>query len=66
MVEDARFDFSEVLTDCTGGSVDFAMTEAQLVLATLAREWALDRQYDDLTVSAAVTLQPKGDVAMVL
>jgi hypothetical protein len=38
------------------------MTEAQLVLATMASEWTLDRDYGDLELSAAVTLQPKGDV----
>jgi cytochrome P450 len=42
----------------------FAMTEAQLVLATIGRNWWLDREYDDLDLSAAVTLQPKGDVPM--
>ncbi|NHN60412.1 MULTISPECIES: cytochrome P450 [Halorussus] len=40
----------------------FAMTEAQLVLATMAREWTVDRNYGDLDLSAAVTLQPKGEV----
>jgi cytochrome P450 len=40
----------------------FAMIEAQLVLATIAREWTVERKYEDLDLSASVTLQPKGDV----
>lgn len=40
------------------------MTEAQIVLATIAREWTFDREYDDLDLSAAVTLQPKGAIEM--
>ncbi len=61
--EFAYFPFGGGPRHCIGHR--FAMTEAQLVVATLAREWCFDRQYDGLDVSAAVTLQPKGDVTMV-
>ena len=40
----------------------FAMTEAQLVLATMARGWTIAREYGDLELSASVTLRPKGDL----
>jgi cytochrome P450 len=42
----------------------FAMAEAQLVLTTLLSAFEFEREYDDLELSAAVTLQPKGDVEM--
>jgi cytochrome P450 len=61
--EFAYFPFGGGPRHCIGHR--FAMTEAQLVVATLAREWTLDRRYDELAVSAAVTLQPKNDVTMV-
>ena len=59
----AYFPFGGGPRHCIGHR--FAMTEAQLILATLASEWTLDRQYDDLDVAAAVTLQPSDDVEMV-
>ncbi|UPW01556.1 cytochrome P450 [Halorussus gelatinilyticus] len=58
--EYAFFPFGGGPRRCIGQQ--FAMVEAQLVLATMAREWTLDRNYGDLELSAAVTLQPKGDV----
>jgi cytochrome P450 len=58
--EYAFFPFGGGPRRCIGQQ--FAMTEAQLVLATMASEWTLDRDYGDLELSAAVTLQPKGDV----
>jgi cytochrome P450 len=61
--EFAYFPFGGGPRHCIGHR--FAMTEAQLILATLAREWTLERQYDDLEVAPAVTLQPSGDVSMV-
>lgn len=40
------------------------MTEAKPILATLCSEFESERRYDDLDLSASVTLQPKGDVAI--
>jgi cytochrome P450 len=60
--EFAYFPFGGGPRHCIGHR--FAMTEAQLVVATLAGQWTLERQYDDLEVAAAVTLQPKTDVTM--
>lgn len=59
----AYFPFGGGPRHCIGHR--FAMTEAQLILATLASEWTLDRQYADLDVAPAVTLQPSTDVTMV-
>lgn len=61
--EFAYFPFGGGPRHCIGHR--FAMTEAQLILATLAREWTLERQYDALKVAPAVTLQPSDDVSMV-
>ena len=61
--EFAYFPFGGGPRHCIGHR--FAMTEAQLVVATLASEWTLTRRYDDLEIAAAVTLQPRGDVSMV-
>ncbi|UPV75520.1 cytochrome P450 [Halorussus limi] len=58
--EYAFFPFGGGPRRCIGQQ--FAMTEAQLVLATMADEWTIEREYGDLDLSAAVTLQPKGDV----
>lgn len=58
----AYFPFGGGPRRCIGQQ--FAMTEAQLVLATIAREWTFEREYDDLDLSAAVTLQPKGTMEM--
>ena len=60
--EFAYFPFGGGPRHCIGHR--FAMTEAQLVLATVGRNWWLDREYDELDLSAAVTLQPRGDVPM--
>ncbi|WP_018257534.1 cytochrome P450 [Halomicrobium katesii] len=60
--EYAYFPFGGGPRRCIGQQ--FAMTEAQLILATIAREWTLERDYGDLELSAAVTLQPSHDVAM--
>jgi len=61
--EFAYFPFGGGPRHCIGHR--FAMTEAQLILATLAREWTVERQYEDLDVAAAVTLQPARDLEMV-
>jgi cytochrome P450 len=60
--EFAYFPFGGGKRRCIGQQ--FAMTEAQLILATLCSEFEFERRYDDLDLSASVTLQPKGDVAM--
>jgi cytochrome P450 len=60
----AYFPFGGGPRSCIGRQ--FAMTEAQLIVATIARQYALDREYGDLDISAAVTLQPKTDVEMSL
>jgi cytochrome P450 len=61
--EFAYFPFGGGHRRCIGQQ--FAMTEAQLLVATVARQFSFDRQYDDLSLSAAVTLHPKGPVEMV-
>ncbi|WP_132058147.1 cytochrome P450 [Halorussus amylolyticus] len=58
--EYAYFPFGGGPRRCIGRQ--FAMVEAQLAVATVARDWTFDRRYDDLDLSAAVTLQPKGEV----
>ena len=60
--EFAYFPFGGGKRRCIGQQ--FAMTEAQLILATLCAEFAFERRYDDLDLSVPVTLQPKGDVEM--
>lgn len=59
----AYFPFGAGPRRCIGQQ--FAMTEAKLIVATIAQQYTFDRQYTDLTLSAAVTLQPKGSVEMV-
>ncbi|WP_135536237.1 cytochrome P450 [Halostella pelagica] len=58
----AYFPFGGGKRRCIGQQ--FAMTEAQLVLTTLCSAFEFEREYDDLDLSAAVTLQPKGDAEM--
>lgn len=58
----AYFPFGGGPRRCIGQQ--FAMTEAKLIVATIAQEYTFDRQYTDLALSAAVTLQPKGSVEM--
>jgi hypothetical protein len=41
------------------------MPDSQLVLATIAQGYSFERRYDELDLSAAVTLQPKGAVEMI-
>ena len=60
--EFAYFPFGGGPRHCIGER--FAMMEAQIIVATLAREWRFEREYGDLEVAAAVTLQPDGDVTM--
>lgn len=59
----AYFPFGGGHRRCLGQQ--FAMTEAQLILATIAREFTFKRQYDDLSLAASVTLYPKDPVPMV-
>jgi cytochrome P450 len=58
----AYFPFGGGPRRCIGRQ--FAMTEAQLVLATLLDRWRFEREYDELDLSAAVTLKPRTDVEM--
>ncbi|MBV0900462.1 cytochrome P450 [Haloarcula salina] len=58
----AYFPFGGGPRRCIGQQ--FAMTEAQLVVATMADRVTFEREYDDLELSAAVTLQPKTTVQM--
>jgi len=58
----AYFPFGGGPRRCIGQQ--FAVTEAQLVLATLCSRWRFEREYDELDLSAAVTLKPKTDIEM--
>ena len=58
----AYFPFGGGPRRCIGRQ--FAMTEAQLVLATLLSEWRFEREYDQLDLAPAVTLKPATDVEM--
>jgi len=58
----AYFPFGGGQRRCIGQQ--FAMTEAQLVLATLLDRWHFEREYDDLELAPAVTLKPTTDVEM--
>lgn len=58
----AYFPFGGGSRRCIGHQ--FAMTEVQLVLATIARKWKFDREYDDLELSATLTLRPTMDIDM--
>lgn len=58
----AYFPFGGGPRRCIGRQ--FAMTEAQLVLATLLSEWRFEREYGDLSLAPAVTLKPKTDIEM--
>lgn len=59
----AYFPFGGGHRRCLGQQ--FAMTEAQLILATIAREFTFKRQYDDFPLAASVTLYPKNPVTMI-
>jgi cytochrome P450 len=61
--EFAYFPFGGGHRRCIGQQ--FAMTEAQLLVAMIAKKFTFERQYDDLSLSASVTLSPKGPVEMV-
>jgi cytochrome P450 len=58
----AYFPFAGGPRRCLGRR--FAMTEAQLILATVVQKYTFDRQYEDLSLSPAVTLRPKNPVEM--
>lgn len=60
--EFAYFPFAGGPRRCIGAQ--FAMLEAQLVLSTLAKDWTFEREYDELELSATITLKPKNDVEM--
>ncbi|WP_276250055.1 cytochrome P450 [Haloarcula rara] len=60
----AYFPFGGGPRRCIGRQ--FAMTEAQLVLATLLSGWRFERAYEDMELAPAVTLKPATDVEMTL
>ncbi len=59
----AYFPFGVGPRRCIGKQ--FALIEAQLVVATIAQEYTFERGYDDLSISAGVALQPKDTVEMI-
>lgn len=58
----AYFPFGGGPRRCIGST--FAMTEGQLMLATMAQECRFKRQYEDMEISAGITVRPKMDVEM--
>ncbi|WP_396613941.1 cytochrome P450 (plasmid) [Haloferax sp. S1W] len=58
----AYFPFGMGPRHCIGKQ--FALVEAQLVVATIAQEYTFERRYDDLAISPGLALQPKHTVEL--
>jgi len=59
----AYFPFGMGPRRCIGKQ--FALVETQLVVATIAQEYTFEREYDDLSLSPGLALQPKNTVEMI-
>jgi cytochrome P450 len=57
------FPFGSGSRRCIGQQ--FAMTETQLIMATIVQKFTFDRQYETLSLSGGVTLRPTNTVEMV-